>query len=139
MIPRLLAHRDSNGCAFQVVHGAVAYGVEEVRFAVDENVVGSAIRDGDEVVTARTVQLAEIVQTHGFETFSLICDIEGAELDLIEHEADLLRERVKTLIIEWHPHTVGAARTTAAQNAIAALGFNRLSSEGDVCVYRRTD
>ena len=61
-------NRDRNNCHFTVVHGAVAYGTDEVTFYVDDNALASsAHRATQRSVRVPTITLRQIVEQFGFE------------------------------------------------------------------------
>jgi FkbM family methyltransferase len=85
----------------QTVHAAIAYGVSEVNFAVSKNPHASAVGAKGPKVTVPAVTLEEIASRFSLTRFSLICDVEGAEVALIlrgnlEHCEQLLIELHKT-------------------------------------------
>ena len=58
------------------------------------------------IVPART--LKSVLDEFNYDKISLVVDIEGAELELIENELDVIAEHVETLIIELHAQNWGA-------------------------------
>lgn len=88
----------------EVVVAAVDYSREkEVTFAAGTNAhVGHVALEGESGFTVPTTTLsAQAEKLHGDE-YVLVCDVEGAELDLFENESISL-SRVKILILETHP------------------------------------
>jgi FkbM family methyltransferase len=66
-------------------------------------------------------------------------DIEGNELDLIQHEGAFMRETVRTILLEWHKWHTGIAEL---DSALAAIGFARRGTYHEnemtgVALYRR--
>jgi FkbM family methyltransferase len=118
VLPTLEKNRALNGCQFTIEPRALAYGADKISFniAPEHFMMGHLGGDDGEKVTVGTVTLAEIVRTHKFDVINLISDSEGAEVDMVAKEADLLRDRVKTLILETH----AAAR---GEEAIARMIF----------------
>lgn len=50
----------------------------------------------------------------------IVMDVEGAEVDLL---ADIALEGVEALVVELHPHVVGAARIEEMLSGLADRGF----------------
>ena len=133
LLPVLEANRARNGCRFVVLHRALAYGGPTVEFHQDADflagstLAGGAGRGGRPRRTVRVpaVGLGEILDAHGFARCTLLCDVEGAEVELVAHELDVLRERVGTIILETHPAQVGEAATRTMLARLADAGFGR--------------
>ncbi len=123
LIPLLEQNRQRNGARFTVLHRAVAYGTREVLFHQDEFLSGRVRSTGGPAVQVPAVSLREIVDGFGFERCTLICDIEGEEIELVEREEDVLHERVATLVIEAHPAVTGAQAAREMLRQLEDLGF----------------
>ena len=137
LISVLRTNRDGNGAGFEIVHAALAYRQDRVEFHQGGNILaGRLAREGGRRFTVPAVTLTHLLNTSAFERCTLVCDIEGAEVDLIENDSATLAERVMTLIIEWHPYVTGAAAVTAYQRQLEALGFELRFEAGGVSAYR---
>lgn len=141
LLPTLAGNRDRNDCRFEIVHAAVAYGAREVTFHVAEDPlssrVGGELPAASRAVTVPAVTLAEVLDGRGFERCTLVCDIEGAEVELIRRERGVLAGRVSTLIIETHDRLLGdAAPPGGTKHAVEELGFEAVYEGGDVYVFR---
>ena len=112
LIPILEAHRAMNQCSFTVENRALAYGGHMVEFHLDSAIVGGGIynQSGDTVMVPTTT-LGALCKSYEIESCDLICDIEGVEISMVSQEAETLKDRVKTLIIELHPMILGYAET----------------------------
>jgi FkbM family methyltransferase len=114
LVPLLERNRDLNGCRFRVVHKALAYDAAEVRFNYHWSLFGGGLDSPSEKsVSVPSTSLKAIADAAGFDKFSVICDVEGAEAALVEREIDTLRERVRFLLVEIHPDIIkdeGASR-----------------------------
>ena len=136
ILPVLERNRERNGCAFTIVYGAIAYGIDQVTFYTPGYFLGAGLYvDGPcPSVSVPAVSLEQIIERFGFDRCMLISDIEGAESELIKHEVSILRDRVVTIILETHdwylPHTAGC--TAVLERA----GFCRLATFGRTDVYR---
>ncbi|MCV2871928.1 FkbM family methyltransferase [Defluviimonas sp. WL0050] len=122
-----------------MVGAAIDYsGANTVMFAPGENAhngrVGAAA-GGIEVPTAR---LSDLVKDLPEGPFALVCDIEGAELALIDSEHDLL-SRMSLIILETHPHAYpnGDKDLDRMFASIRSSGMEVVSKEQDVVCFRR--
>jgi len=138
LLPLLEQNRTRNHCHFVVVHAAVSHGAGTIPFNVGENILANSLNgDGQQRVLVPTVTLKHLLNDYGFERATLICDIEGAELQLIDHELETLSERVVTIIMELHDRIVGQKPTERMLGALEAVGFKVENRDGDVVVLRK--
>ena len=98
------ANIESANNMVELVNAAVDYsGAVEISFAKGQNAHdGHVAGAGEEGFTVSTTTLAEQVKKLPDEEYILVCDIEGAELDLSLNEKEAL-SRVYLLILETHP------------------------------------
>jgi len=138
LLPLLEQNRARNDCRFKIVHAAVSHGADTITFGVDDNILASSVH-GDEqhAVMVSTVTLERLLDDHGFQRATLICDIEGAELELVEHELKTLSERVSTIIMELHDRIVGQEPTQRMLATLESAGFKVVSRDGDVIVLQK--
>lgn len=138
LVPLLARNRERNDCRFKIVHAAVSYGAGTINFKVNDNILASSLH-GDEhrAVEVSTVTLQLLLDEMAFEKATLICDIEGTELQLVEHELDVLRDRVHTIIMELHDRMVGDEPTQRMLEKLESVGFRIVSKDRDVVVLRR--
>ena len=122
LLPTLKKNRDVNGCRFEIEPLALAYGRQTVSFTVtDHFMLGGVGNRPTARVDVPTTYLRKILDKYGFDRINLISDCEGAEIGLVDHEADLLRDRVGRLIVEIHELAPGTIDRTVAK--ICNLGF----------------
>jgi hypothetical protein len=77
-----------------------------------------------------------LLEGAGFETCTLICDIEGAELELVVRESDTLASRVAMIVLEEHPEYCDAPSRALMFARLAEVGFERIDSLRKVHVLR---
>ena len=125
----------------QVESAAIAYDGADVVFDVSDNVHVSRLGTEGSTqgvrVPART--LTDVLARGGIsERYSLICDIEGAEMELVEREAEALR-RCDLLVIELHPEQFDKVGRSLADMvaAIECLGFVERRRMADVFAFER--
>jgi FkbM family methyltransferase len=125
LVPLLTANRDRNGCKFEIVPKAVAYGKPSISFHQHDLAVGgSVLRQTGKTVEVPTTTVEEL--SRGFDEdkpITLVIDIEGSELDVIANELDFIATRVKTLWIETHARFVGEPETARMLEQIRGAGF----------------
>ena len=138
LVPMIEENRALNGCRFKIVNAAVSYGAETITFNVNDNILASSLTgDEQQAVVVSTVTLQRLLDEPGFEKATLICDIEGAELQLVEHELEVIRERVAMIIMELHDRIVGDEPTERMLKTLERVGFRIVSKDRDVVVLRQ--
>jgi len=137
-VPQLELNRKLNGCRFEIVNRAIAYGADSVTFRPSSDLAGSSItRAGDQApVTVATVELGELAHDRGFKRFTLVCDIEGLEYELVCQEADVLKN-ADTIIMETHARFTGAEKLSDMMARLKDLGFTLVDEIGFVVVLQQ--
>jgi FkbM family methyltransferase len=125
LLPTLTRNRDLNAAHFTIEPFAIAYGAPSVSFRMSDHfMLGGTLNSGaGQTVIVPTVSLREILAKHQFSKINLISDCEGAEVDLIEHESELIKSCVKWLIVETHAMNVGDDAVSKMFARLAELGF----------------
>lgn len=125
LLPTLRRNRDQNQCKFEIEPFALAYGGDTVSFnvAMDHFMLGRLQGEGGKAITVQTITLKRILDKYGFKTINLISDSEGTEVDMVENEAELLRDHVKCLIVETHEVERGRESIAKILVALNDLGF----------------
>ncbi len=83
-----------------------------------------------------TISLQDVIREFDFEQCFLICDTEGGEGDLVHHEADILRKRVKTLMVEVHDWILGLEGTKNMFAKLERIGFVLVFQDADTYVFQ---
>jgi FkbM family methyltransferase len=118
-----------------LIPAAVDYRNETVPFAVSEDLISSRVAQGDELLSrVPAITLMSILEQVDVREYSLVCDIEGAELQILENDLEALA-RCRVMIIELHD-TPTLSIDQMAQ-VIAAAGFHRKAQHGAVFVFSR--
>lgn len=96
---------------FTLLTKAIAYRSTEVALRITDNstetkaeLVSSEPKDNEVIVPS--IKLADIVSQFNLNDFTLVCDIEGAEIELLEND-DLALKSCKELFIELHETSNG--------------------------------
>ncbi|MFQ3646738.1 MAG: FkbM family methyltransferase [Anaerolinea sp.] len=133
-VDTLRKNKALNKCQFTILQGAIAYHAPKVLFGAKD--FGSSFYlHSESAVEVETLSLSEAAFHLGEASFQLICDIEGAEVDLVSHELELIRKRVSLMIVEMHPRVVGDAQITALVDRLKAAGFEIVHHEAEVYVW----
>lgn len=124
--------------ATQIVVAAVDYsGATSVSFSAGRMAHSGRVSEGGKI-SVPTTTLAKLAAGLPDGPFALICDIEGAEVPLILHEADLL-SRVSVLVLETHPKLYpGGKRDLAALlAAVTKTGLRCVAQARNVYAFTR--
>jgi FkbM family methyltransferase len=137
-IPHLEHNRKLNHCQFVIVHKAIAYGVDVVKYRPSSSLLGNSITaEGDAAeVTVPAVRLEDLAREHGFSRFNLICDIEGLEYEMVRNEPDALRQ-ADTLIMETHARLIGEERCREMLDKLREVGFRIVQERDNVVVMQQ--
>jgi FkbM family methyltransferase len=138
LLPVLEANRRRNNGKFTIEHGAIGYGSSVLRFPVAQDILeSSTFVATTSMVDVPATSLRTVLDTHGFERCNLVCDIEGAEVDLVRREASVLRQHVDVLIMEVHERVVGQDVCDGMMGSLKSLGFELLERVCDTVAMRR--
>ena len=128
-IPQLTLNKESNHCEFEVVNRAIAYGVDAVTFCPTIDLASNSIEsDGTQLygteqpVTVRSGSAGKLVTGRGFSKFSLVCDIEGKEYDLVCNEIEILK-KADVIIMETHARLIGEDKNKFLIGKLTAARF----------------
>lgn len=137
VIPLMKANRKRNNCSFEILNRAIAYDTNSIEFSPAEDFASNSLREHSRgaLVRVKTTGLSEIVVARGFERFTLICDIEGHEAELVEREPEVLCQ-ADLIIMETHARLIGEDRNQAMVRRLEALGFEVVASEVFVLVLK---
>lgn len=138
VVPLLEESRLSNRCEFEVVNAAITYDQPFVTFSPSRDLWSNSISKEDlgPTVTVPATRLHDIVKSRNFNSFTLICDIEGHEYELVLNEADVL-QKADTIILETHARVIGEAKTTQLLDRLEEIGFHMIDQESIVIVMKR--
>ncbi len=122
----------------RVINKAIAYGAATVAFRHSGNVHGNRMVDpaNYRTISVETTTLGDVAALLGQSaTFSLVCDIEGAEADMIASDRAVL-ERCAVAIIELHPSMYDDAGTSdALVRQLHGAGLVQVAQEDDVAAF----
>ena len=131
VLDALKANRDRNGCHFRVEHAALGYASANVEFYVNSGFMsGSTFRKTEQKIAVPAITIERLADQSQFARFNLLADIEGAEIDLVEHESEFLARHVQRILLETHPHIVGQAAVNRMIDTLRSVGFDVLEQTG---------
>jgi FkbM family methyltransferase len=138
------ARAESRG-EVEIVNAAIDYEREEVPFALGDSSTGGFLAEGDGGAAGRAVEpvrattLSALVAQHAVGDFVLVCDIEGAEVGLIDRDGEALA-RCQQLVLELHPGRL-AGRNWSIEDLHRTIterhGMREIAAHGCVYVFER--
>ena len=140
-LSKINVSKNAPGCSAFFENAAVDYsGATNVRLGISGDHTASRVGLGDDgSVVVRTTTLSDLVSKFNLGEYSLVCDIEGAEWDLLKNEKCILR-KCRQMIIELHPGCEKDQRITVElmrNFVVRDHGFNLTANRGDVFVFER--
>ena len=138
LIGVLTANRDRNGCLFTIVNRALAYGGSQTLFyRNDAAFYASSVQlKAGTPVEIQTISLRRIIDEYGFDTCTLVCDIEGGEMELVQHESQVLQDHVEMIIVEIHGWRVGHDQAEEMIRTLERIGFRSVHEQDEIHVFR---
>ena len=135
MLPLIERNRGLNGSRFELVHAAIGYAGTHVALERGEDLLGSRFQSADDG-DVRVIRLGQILDRRGFATCTLICDIEGGEIELVQNELETLRSRVELIVLEEHPEYCAEPVRAGMFKLLAGNGFESIDALRKVHVFR---
>ncbi len=141
--PRVISlieeNRSRNECNFELLNAAIAYGQPTVTFCPSFDMPSNSLRENsaDDLVTVATISLGDILRQRNIDSFTLICDIEGHEYDLVQNEAEVLKH-AEIIILETHARMIGEAKNSELLAKLKEIGFETIDEEATVVVLKRS-
>jgi FkbM family methyltransferase len=138
LIGVMTENRERNGCMFSVVNRALAYDNDSTTFYVDSHdFLASSVQVKTQwAVEVPVISLERILEEHGFHTCSLVCDIEGGEIELVRREQQALQQHVVMIIVEIHGWRVGWEQGAEMIRTLEETGFRCLHEKDGTYVFR---
>lgn len=130
--------RQDNQQRSTVIQAAISYsGQDSIRFLQGDTPHVGRISQGEGVsIDVPVIELEQICADHKVDNFVLICDIEGAEIDLFE-QSTIWQTACPLIILETHPRFYEGG--THAQKKLVELikskGFDQLGESRGVYAF----
>jgi FkbM family methyltransferase len=124
------------------LHNAVYYQSEWVNFMVSRNTTESKISaevSPSSQAAIKTITLDDVVEKYALEQFLLVCDIEGAELQIFLNEKKEILDHCAGMIIELHDTADEHKKFTVNEVALIIQnhGFLLEERQGNVFYFVR--
>ncbi|MDA9864715.1 FkbM family methyltransferase [Pelagibacterales bacterium] len=123
-----------------IINGAIAYGSEKVNFLISDNAVCSKIvNDGSHNLKIETTNLSKILKDYLIdESFILVMDIEGWEMDVFMNDSEVLK-KCSLAIIEIHPEVFSQKGLDSDDffNLVKKTGLHPIDKDSNVYVFAR--
>lgn len=94
---------NNNGKNYHIINKAVNYNAEaEINFFLERDNVHSSInKSTGKFVKVKSAKLSDILELYKIDSYALVCDIEGTEIEILLNDNELLL-KCEQLIIELH-------------------------------------
>ena len=123
-----------NGAQFLLDNRAYHSTSEEVDFHIHELSVGGSVqRQTRNKVKIRALSLEQLFNQYDLESATVICDIEGGEVDLIKNELDFLCQRCPLFIVEIHRFAPGI---NEVEGILRNSKLELLEKIGSIMIYQ---
>lgn len=123
-----------------VIQAAISYcGNDSIRFSQGDNPHVGRIAGHDEAaLDVPVIQLEKICEDHSVKQFVLICDIEGAEIELFS-KSEIWKTACPLIVLETHPgfYDRGVSQQQELVKLIEDAGFNQLGETRGVYAFSR--
>ena len=138
LIPVIKRQMVMNDAHFTVVNAALDYsGAATVPLQIARDFLSGRTGEASGLgIRVPAITLRQLLRRYPWTGATLICDVEGAETELVEREGELLRLHCDALVIEVHPKVRSAARCEALFTRLEGFGFRKVASVGKVHAFR---
>ena len=138
----LLALNESRPNCAEVINAAIGYKGEETFISISSNNTESkVVSDGQQSnhVKVFTINLEQLIDRLDGQPFTLVCDIEGSEIELVHNEPKAI-EKCKWIFMEIHAGFYESRIHTIEEtlDKILNLGFTIKAKDGNVYYFERT-
>jgi len=141
IIETLRSNAARNRSRFTIVNAALGYDASP--FFVSSHLIASGTRAQGTPINVPKRTLRQIADEFQFDRFTLVCDIEGSETDLVDREGEFIAERCPSIIMETHEKLLGMEPIRDMTARLAKLGFLAIYRSWDTSVFcnslRQTD
>lgn len=133
LIPVIERTRDLNDASFDLHHGAYAPDGKPVSFQSGNVATAGSVSSSLET-NIDSLSLRDLVECHGLEQFNLVADVEGAEYEMLDEDAQVLSSRCSLLIAETHE--INGQVPEEFKRTIEEIGFTLLDELDNIVVYK---
>jgi len=123
-----------NRSRFTIINAALGYDASP--FFVSSHLIASGTHAQGTPISVPKKTLRQVADEFQFDRFTLVCDIEGSVVELVDREGDFIAERCPWIIMETHEKLLGNAPIQAMTQRLAKLGFQLTNRAWDTSVFR---
>jgi FkbM family methyltransferase len=138
--PNLIAvleeNRARNSCKFAIESGMISKTSDGTFYIDDCLVVSGPVVESERKIKVPVFSIEDLERKHGMQFDTLFMDIQGGECALLDEHQEFL-QRVRTIILEFHPHLVGAARVAQTRERLKSGGLSVVETRGLTQVWQR--
>jgi len=132
---------NNNANNYHIINKAISYnGEDEIKlFLGRENVHSSINKSNGEFVKVKSANLADILDEYKINSYALVCDIEGTEIEILLHDHEILL-KCEQLIIELHDtYYQGSKYNVESMVKLITenVGFTNISNYGTVYYFKK--
>lgn len=128
LIKYLNINKKLNSAQYEIIEGIISK--EPSNFYISDNILSSSIKvKTNNKIIPNNYSLYEILSNVSYNINTLIMDIEGAEIELID---DFSLLDFSKLIIEFHPNKTKHSEINKAKKTLKSSGFNLIEKKNDV-------
>ncbi|MWV65237.1 FkbM family methyltransferase [Halorubrum sp. JWXQ-INN 858] len=140
LISLLERTRDLNNSDYEIMSAAYSPDSDTVNLTVQERFWGGSPHNtkGKHSMTVDSTNIKQLCELYNLDTFSLICDIEASEVDLIESELETLENHCQFMLIEWHdnkPRFEDLHDRIQRARSTLETSFDKITSSSNVVAY----
>lgn len=138
LLPVIERQKRLNQAAFTTLNSAIDYsGRQLVSLSVDDDFISGRLgSERTSVFTVPAVTLRALIEQRPWHGATLVCDIEGTETELVEHDTDVLARCFDMLFIEAHPEFRSREQLNTMFERLERAGFDRVAAVRKVHLFQ---
>lgn len=129
-------NRRRNGCGFLIEQALVSRSSDGTFYLSDCFVMSSADVALGQRIQVPVLTVEDLEAKHGLSFDTIFMDIQGGEHGFFQ-ENEALLARCRTVILEFHPHLIGAARCQECRDMLVKAGLSQVEQNGLVEAWQR--
>lgn len=127
-----------NGAAFVIEHAALDYsGLRYAALPVDQEFIAARVGTSGRALRVPAISFRDLVERYPWRDATLVCDIEGLEVDLVFREGDLIARHCAMVVVEIHPEFRSPQECRSVYEGLHSRGFETVASLRKVHAFRR--
>ena len=134
MLPVIEQNRQRHDAQFSILPYAIGY-TPTVSLRAGQDCLATATGAGEDVPALSLREAFARFPT--WTDCTVVCDIEGAEVAMIERDVEILAERAAWLIVEEHPKVIAIAYRARMTERLQQAGFRCVAQIADAQAWQR--